>query len=135
MRESAKRYRTSEKGRIATRARIKRWRASRPEFNRIVTKRLRLKYKTEVLNYYGAKCNCCGENEEIFLTLDHIQGDGNKHRKTLKKLVSMWRWIIINNYPSTFQILCFNCNSGKAINDGVCPHATSTGRNRKSEMV
>jgi hypothetical protein len=23
------------------------------------------------------------------------------------------------------QLLCFNCNSGRALNDGVCPHVES----------
>lgn len=25
-------------------------------------------------------------------------------------------------FPQGYQTLCFNCNSGKAINKGTCPH-------------
>jgi hypothetical protein len=32
------------------------------------------------------------------------------------------RYIIKNNYPDDFQILCANCNWGKQLNGGVCPH-------------
>jgi len=24
--------------------------------------------------------------------------------------------------PAGFQVLCFNCNIGKQLNDGTCPH-------------
>jgi hypothetical protein len=30
--------------------------------------------------------------------------------------------IIRNGYPPDFEILCFNCNCGKAVNGGICPH-------------
>src|ERR1700690_1237472 len=31
--------------------------------------------------YGGYVCACCGEMEKAFLTLDHLNNDGNKHRK------------------------------------------------------
>ena len=31
------------------------------------------------------------------------------------------KWIIKNNFPKGFQILCHNCNSAKAVY-GKCPH-------------
>lgn len=93
----------------------------------------RKKIKDQVYNAYGGyKCNCCGETTEFFLTLDHINNDGAEHRKMIngnpKKRggnnCSMYRWIIKNNYPPILQVLCFNCNCGKKINGGVCPHKT-----------
>ena len=33
-----------------------------------------------------------------------------------------YRWLKRNNFPEGFQVLCFNCNCGKEINKGVCPH-------------
>ena len=34
----------------------------------------------------------------------------------------MYEWIKRNNYPDGFQVLCWNCNSGKGANGGICPH-------------
>ena len=34
----------------------------------------------------------------------------------------MYGWLRRNSYPEGFQVLCHNCNLGKKINGGVCPH-------------
>jgi len=72
-----------------------------------------------VLKHYGAKCQCCGENHIEFLAIDHINNDGYIHRKTLK--TNIYDWLIKNNYPDGFQVLCHNCNLAKAFY-GYCPH-------------
>lgn len=83
--------------------------------------------RTECLAHYGEgeiECKCCGENNVKFLTMDHINNDGAAHRRQLTKTGkggNIYHWIKRNNFPSGFQILCFNCNSGKGIY-GVCPH-------------
>ncbi len=79
--------------------------------------------KDKILAHYGAACKCCGEKRKEFLVFDHKNSDGSKHRKELgvsggKK---MHRWIIENNFPDMFQILCCNCNWAK-YTPGVCPH-------------
>lgn len=71
--------------------------------------------------YGGAICNCCGESQEKFLTLDHINNDGNNHRKSVGR-TSVLSWLKANSYPDGFQVLCFNCNMGKHLNGGICPH-------------
>lgn len=87
---------------------------------------IRAEQKSMVFQHYGNKCNCpgCGETNAIFLSIDHINNDGNQYRKRLKNRggTSQYSWIIKNNFPSDLQILCFNCNHGKYINGGVCPH-------------
>lgn len=72
--------------------------------------------------YGGYICACCGEMEPIFLSIDHISGGGYKHRKTVHAGYSMYSWLKRHNYPKGFQVLCRNCNWGKHINDGICPH-------------
>jgi len=91
-------------------------------------KELKNKAKDSVFNVYGGYvCACCGETEKDFLTLDHINGGGCKHRremgngKYLAGAVATVRWAIKNNFPSIFQILCYNCNASKHKN-GVCIH-------------
>ena len=77
--------------------------------------------------YGGYKCACCAETEPKFLTLDHIGNDGAKWRR--EKLGSRtmagyrtYRLLALNGYPDGFQVLCMNCNHGKRMNNGVCPH-------------
>jgi len=68
------------------------------------------------------KCACCGEKEINFLSLDHINGGGIKHRKQFNNQVTaMYRWIIKNNFPKGFRILCMNCNASYG-HYGYCPH-------------
>lgn len=78
------------------------------------------RYKEQVIEHYGGKCACCGESNIKFLTVDHINGGGRKHR--VKVFNKIYHWLIKHNFPPDYQILCWNCNCGKAINHGVCPH-------------
>lgn len=84
--------------------------------------------KLKVFKHYSKgiiKCVCCGEKETDFLTLDHTNNDGAKHRKILGRNFSgsvFYSWLISHNFPKGFQVMCFNCNLGKNINKGICPH-------------
>jgi hypothetical protein len=60
---------------------------------------------------YGGKCAICGETEEKFLGIDHIDGGGNIHRKSIHCRIE--GWLKRNNYPDGFQVLCHNCNQAK----------------------
>lgn len=88
-------------------------------YHRDYQRRARLK----AITHYGGKCICCGETEIKFLSIDHIDGGGGKHRKIIGTNSSMW--VIRNNFPSGFQILCHNCNMAKGIY-GECPHNLQT---------
>jgi len=77
--------------------------------------------KLAVILAYGSICACCGESNEAFLTLDHVEGGGNQHRKMNGSLNS-WRWARANGFPKILQLSCMNCNQGRYINGGVCPH-------------
>jgi len=91
------------------------------------------KLKEEVFSHYGGKCACCGESVLVFLCIDHIDGKGAEHRRSIYPQrpwggrsngasgVKMYGWLKAHGYPEGFQILCFNCNSAKHIL-GVCPH-------------
>lgn len=85
--------------------------------------------KDEAYNAYGGyKCSCCGESNPLFLSIDHINEDGAEHRrKHSVEGKKLYYWLKRNGYPSGFQILCMNCNWGKARNNGICPHKTSEG--------
>ncbi len=73
---------------------------------------------------YGNKCACCGEANHMFLTVDHVNNDGHFERKSGRYTSGsqFYRDIIKQNFPKNYQLLCFNCNLGRARNGGVCPH-------------
>lgn len=71
---------------------------------------------------YGSRCACCGEEQRAFLQFDHVADDGYEHRKTISPGSTFYRWLRKNGYPPSIQILCANCNQGKRLNRGVCPH-------------
>lgn len=88
----------------------------------------RQELKLKIFDHYGNKCNCCGEDIFEFLTIDHINNDGADHRRKLTgdKIRNgssfVYKWIVQNNFPSSVQLLCWNCNCGKRMNNGICPH-------------
>lgn len=79
--------------------------------------------KRDAVFAYGGWCWCCGETELAFLTIDHVGGDGAEHRREMGNS-KMYRWLRQNGYPQNgrFRVLCWNCNSGRATNGGICPH-------------
>lgn len=90
-------------------------------------KKYRKSIKDQVFDHYGERCACCGETCRVFLTLDHVNGDGAEHRRELgggrtTSTDKTWRWLVANDFPDGFQILCYNCNCGKRDNGGICPH-------------
>lgn len=87
------------------------------------------KQKIEVFIAYSksgkCECNCCQETILEFLTLDHINNDGAIKRKAgQRKGQTLYTYLKSHDYPDKdkFQVLCFNCNSGRNINGGICPH-------------
>lgn len=108
---------------------VSRVRRSDPELKANDTARNAERYveiRTRVLTHYANGdlcCNCCGVRNYKFLTLDHINGGGNKHRKEIGVTggFDYWYWFIKNDFPEGFQVLCYNCNCSKGFH-GVCPH-------------
>ena len=90
------------------------------------TKRNNDRCRDKVFEAYGGyKCNCCGETERMFLSIDHVNNDGAEERKSGKYSGSgtaFYTWLRKNNFPSGYQVLCMNCQIGKHKNGGVCPH-------------
>jgi len=85
----------------------------------------RWELKLAVLKAYGTVCQCCGEDEPTFLAIDHMNNDGAQQRKKMcyrRSSYSFYIWLRKNGYPPDFQVLCHNCNIGRHLNGGVCPH-------------
>ena len=95
--------------------------------NRRVCKDYRDKLRRETITAYGSLCECCGESDPRFLTMDHTKGDGAAHRKTLTRHRGggghmLFAWLKKRGYPRDgFRLLCWNCNCARHIY-GECPH-------------
>lgn len=109
--EAAKRYR--EKDRAAYNAR-----------NRGFKVKYRDRDRALIYEAYGSKCACCGEANPKFLTVDHVNNDGHTERKSgaYTNGSQFYRHIVARKFPKNYQLLCFNCNMGRARNGGICPH-------------
>jgi hypothetical protein len=101
------------------------WKSRNPEKMKEIQKNGYRKLRKQVMDAYGAKCKCCGEEHDEFLTIDHIGGDGAKHRKETNNEV--YAWLRRNGYPEGFQVLCMNCNFSIGMR-GYCPHNKTLGQ-------
>lgn len=83
----------------------------------------KIKFRLEVLNHYSnreIKCACCGYIGLPFMTMDHENGWKHLHKRHLGGINLIW-WLRKNNFPSGFQVLCYNCNCSKGF-FGQCGH-------------
>ena len=82
-------------------------------YDAIYNRKLKQKIKHEIMTYYSngqPVCQKCGETDIRCLSIDHLNGGGTKHRKTLgRSSDSLYRWLRKNNYPKEYQVLCMNC--------------------------
>jgi hypothetical protein len=104
------------------RKRVTAWARSNPADAKASSDNYRRSVRQRTFNHYGWTCACCGEANSGFLTIDHIHGGGNKHRKEIGGGNVFYAWLIRQGYPEGYQTLCYNCNCGRAHNGGICPH-------------
>ena len=89
------------------------------EYNREYFPRI----KQLVLTHYGnGKLICvrCGFDNIKALSIDHINGGGNKHRKQINRTSShkFYCWLKKQNFPEGYQTLCMNCQLIKKVDEG-----------------
>lgn len=82
----------------------------------------RFKIKSTVFSHYcdeNIKCKICNENDIDILSIDHIGGKGNDHRKEIGISGGhrFYFWLKSNNYPDGYQILCMNCQYRKRMGE------------------
>lgn len=78
----------------------------------------RQELKRKVIAHYSRnkiQCAICGNNDIVVLCIDHIDGNGQAHRRAIGRTsgAGFYQWLIQNNYPDGFQVLCYNCNMRK----------------------
>lgn len=80
----------------------------------------RRKLRQEILTILGGVCACCGENRSVFLCIDHINGGGSAHRKSVGSKIL--KDIKRQGVPKDkYRVLCCNCNLAFHLL-GYCPH-------------
>lgn len=95
----------------------------------------RINRKLEVIYWYSngtMRCECCGELQYEFLAIDHIYNNGYNHRQSgeLKRYSNdIINYLISNDFPEGYQILCHNCNQIKYI-DTIIPKDSAYTRYR-----
>lgn len=89
-------------------------------YRREYKRRFYQNHRVLALMRYGGRCVCCGEDELVFLTIDHINGGGHAERRSQK---GDWH-LQLSRGPirDDLRVLCFNCNCGRERNNDVCPH-------------
>jgi hypothetical protein len=97
-------------------------------------KAARLALRSKILAGYGGRCTCCGETEEQFLTIEHINGGGRKHRKRVGSTEAVSREIIRAGFPNHFTILCMNCNWARR-RGTACPHENKPSLQKKNAAL
>lgn len=96
-----------------------------PDRARIQQREYMERTREAVLQAYGAVYECCGQDGDRFLTLDHAGGPTLAQEITEGKKFSglrLYLAILREGCPPGFRVLCFNCNCARALNDGTCPH-------------
>ena len=93
-------------------------RAKANEYNRIHRKYRREQYRRwrehrhllviQVYSDLDIKCALCGEEDIDVLSIDHINGGGVSHLKTIPNS-DLYAWLINSKYPDGFRVLCWNC--------------------------
>lgn len=147
MKERKRKYRAKHASRILP-ERLIQYHGNR-DFHLEKQREYKRKLKMTVLVAYGGErpaCACpgCTESNIEFLTIDHIEGNGAEHRRSLvnhrftkggkeaSSSANIYRWLVKNNFPPGFRVLCFNCNCSSG-NRGCCP--VHGGMPRKTYVV
>ena len=98
------------------------WAAANPDKVLAKGRRQQARDRALVFGHYGWACRCCGQDDERYLTLDHVYGDGGQERlaRSGANVGGGKAWqMAVRHYRSTgtwrddFQTLCTWCNNLK----------------------
>lgn len=75
---------------------------------------LAARQRAQLVDALGGCCATCGFTNPLALQVDHVNGNGNAHRRALNSH-SRTLLRLATESPSAFQLLCANCNNIKRI--------------------
>lgn len=108
-------YKDPEKRKKSSYERVKKWRSRNLDKSRDYQNNWKKQQRLTILKHYSQEklcCTKCGVSDIRVLTLDHVNGGG--HKQIRETHTSLPQWIINNNFPEGFQVLCYNCQFIKA---------------------
>ena len=90
--------------------RVTKWVSMNKEKRKLNYTRYIRRIKDKVVSHYSPMKRCikCGFLDIRALSMDHINGKGTQHRKTIKGR-NFYVWLLKNGFPKGFQVLCMNC--------------------------
>lgn len=96
------------------------YRLLRPEYYSDYAKKFRKSRRESILLAMGGSCIQCGFDDLRALHIDHINGGGNKHRKSLNGASTTYYRNLLKEleadsiqFAKKYQLLCANCNGIK----------------------
>lgn len=90
--------------------------------NAIRNRHYRWNLRLEVIKAYGSKCQCCGETNYEFLTIDHVDKITSLNDRKLGRGHKLYMHLKRKGWPKEgYRLLCYNCNCSIG-NFGYCPH-------------
>lgn len=99
------------------RERRKKYEKANPEKIKAWSRKTNRNIRLFTIQLLGGKCVRCGNTDIRVLQVDHINGDGAKHRKEFNNKHSVLRAVILKELKSNlieakkrYQLLCANCN-------------------------
>jgi hypothetical protein len=84
----------------------------------------RWELRLAILAAYGGRCTCCNDTSPYFLAIDHPNGEGGQHRRSLGMTAGQvfYRYLTREGFPQGYRLLCSNCHTARGWY-GFCPHA------------
>lgn len=85
---------------------------------REVNAELARRQRAELVLVLGGKCGACGFYHPLAMQVDHVNGDGAAHRRSMTNTHPRTLLRLVLESPAEFQLLCANCNAIKRIVNG-----------------
>jgi hypothetical protein len=100
-----------------------RWQATHPKKTRASSAQYYRTLRATMIAAYGGTCSCCGETEEIFLTLARTDVESATGRPSSGRMsAALLRQLRDASWPQAgFRLLCRNCQHAVSML-GRCPH-------------
>ena len=105
-----KKYRSSEKGKIAHIKDILKFKEKQPEYYPQYNRKYLTERRLKIIELLGGKCKICNFSDWRALQIDHINGGGHKEYKGTDSPYIYYGKILKNPDKEKYQILCANCN-------------------------
>lgn len=110
-------------------ARTRRWESKNREHvlqqARDYQQRRKVALRREIFDVYGDYCECCEEDHQEFLVLDHLKKVPIDHFNSRTGLriggTQLYAKIKKEGFPDHYRVLCWNCNASIGLH-GYCPH-------------